>query len=85
VIDFTTSRPSLAATIARAAAERGVLALDAPVSRRRCRRARRLSIMVGGEKKAFNRGPAAFALSGKTIVHQDRPAGVSTRKWSTKS
>ena len=75
LIDFTTSRPSLAVTIARAAAERGVMALDAPVSGGDIgARAARLSIMVGGEKAAFDRALPLLQCLGKTIIHQG-PAG----------
>lgn len=75
LIDFTTSRPSLARTIARAAAERGVMALDAPVSGGDVgAREARLSIMVGGEKAAFDRALPLLRCLGKTIVHHG-PAG----------
>lgn len=75
LIDFTTSRPSLAVTIARAAAERGVMALDAPVSGGDVgAREARLSIMAGGEKAAFDRALPLLQCLGKIIVHQG-PAG----------
>jgi 3-hydroxyisobutyrate dehydrogenase len=75
LIDFTTSRPSLAAAISQSAAERGVQALDAPVSGGDVgAREARLSIMVGGERAAFERARPLLQLLGKTIVHQG-PAG----------
>jgi len=75
LIDFTTSQPSLAAGIALAAAERGVPALDAPVSGGDIgAREARLSIMVGGDKAAFDHALPLFQCLGKTIVHQG-PAG----------
>ena len=73
---MTTSQPSLAVEIARAAAEAGVAALDAPVSGGDVgAREARLSIMVGGEAEAFEAVTPLFELMGKTIVHQG-PAGA---------
>ena len=75
LVDFTTSRPSLAIRIADAAAERGVLALDAPVSGGDIgAREARLSIMVGGTKEAFAMALPVLNCLGKTVVHQG-PAG----------
>ncbi|MCX6992811.1 MAG: NAD(P)-dependent oxidoreductase [Kiritimatiellaeota bacterium] len=75
LVDFTTSRPSLAIRIANAAAERGVLALDAPVSGGDIgAREARLSIMVGGTKDAFEKALPMLNCLGKTVVHQG-PAG----------
>lgn len=73
LIDFSTSRPSLAVEIERAAAARGIMALDAPVSGGDIgAREARLSIMVGGSKEAFERALPLLQLLGKTIVHQGR-------------
>lgn len=75
LIDFTTSSPSLARTIAEAAGKRDVASLDAPVSGGDVgARNATLSIMVGGEKKAFDRAVPILNVLGKTIVHQG-PAG----------
>ena len=75
LVDFTTSRPSLAVEISRAAAARGIMALDAPVSGGDIgAREARLSIMVGGDKETFDRALPLLRLLGKTIVHQG-PAG----------
>lgn len=74
VVDMTTSRPDLAARIAEKAAERGVQALDAPVSGGDIgAREARLSIMVGGNKDAFDAVLPLFALMGKNIVFQGKP------------
>jgi 3-hydroxyisobutyrate dehydrogenase len=75
LIDMTTSSPGLARRIASAAAGRGLLALDAPVSGGdRGAREATLSIMVGGEKEAFDRALPVLSAMGTNIVHQG-PAG----------
>ena len=75
LVDMTTSRPDLAVRIALAAGERGIAALDAPVSGGDVgAREARLSIMVGGERAAFERVLPLFELMGKNIVLQG-PAG----------
>lgn len=74
-IDMTTSSASLAKTLAARAAGLGVDMLDAPVSGGDIgAREARLSIMVGGEKTAFERALPVFQKMGKTIVLQG-PAG----------
>ena len=69
LIDMTTSSPVLAQKIAKAAAAKGLQALDAPVS---CgdigAREARLVIMVGGEEAAFARAKPIFELMGKNIA-----------------
>jgi 3-hydroxyisobutyrate dehydrogenase len=81
LIDFTTSRPDLAAEIASRAAARGVDALDAPVSGGDVgAREGRLSIMVGGEPAAYERALPLLQAFGKTIVLQGPPgAGQHTK------
>lgn len=75
VCDMTTSSPDLAVRIADAAAERGLTALDAPVSGGDVgAREARLSIMVGGDEQAFARVRPLFELMGQNIVLQG-PAG----------
>lgn len=71
LVDFTTSRPSLAVQIADAAMARGILALDAPVSGGDIgAREARLSIMVGGTKEAFEKALPVLNCLGKTVIHQ---------------
>jgi 3-hydroxyisobutyrate dehydrogenase len=71
LVDMTTSRPALAVDIARLAAERGVAALDAPVSGGDVgARNGTLSIMVGGDADAFTRVRPLLEHLGGTIVHQ---------------
>ena len=71
LIDMTTSEPSLAKEIFQKAAERGIHALDAPVSGGDVgAREARLSIMVGGGKDAFDAAMPLLKTMGKTIVYQ---------------
>ncbi|MCL4191265.1 MAG: NAD(P)-dependent oxidoreductase [Thermoguttaceae bacterium] len=81
VVDMTTSRPQLAVRIAAAAAERGVHAIDAPVSGGDIgAREAALSVMVGGEKEVVDALMPCFNAMGKTIVHQGGPgAGQHTK------
>ncbi len=75
IVDMTTSQPSLAVEIAQRARERRVAALDAPVSGGDIgARNATLSIMVGGDRAAFDRVAAILQCLGKTIVYQG-PAG----------
>jgi 3-hydroxyisobutyrate dehydrogenase len=74
-VDFTTSSPSLARRLTSAGAERGISVLDAPVSGGDIgARNAALSIMVGGDRDAFERVRPLLDLLGKTIVLQG-PAG----------
>jgi len=71
VVDMTSSRPSLAAEIADAAAARGAHALDAPVSGGDVgARNGTLSIMVGGPEAVFDAVRPCFDAMGSTIVLQ---------------
>ena len=71
VIDMTTSSPTLAKRIAETAAEKGIGALDAPVSGGDLgARKAMLSIMVGGDRKDFDRAMPIFQIMGKNIVLQ---------------
>jgi len=71
LVDMTTSEPALAVEIAVAAQAWGVAAVDAPVSGGDIgAREARLSIMVGGDRTAYEVVRPLFELMGKTIVHQ---------------
>ncbi|GAB1484294.1 NAD(P)-dependent oxidoreductase [Treponema sp.] len=71
LIDMTTSSPSLAQRIAKAAEARAVYALDAPVSGGDVGAQKgTLSIMVGGDPGAFEKAIPLFEKMGKTIVLQ---------------
>ena len=81
LIDFTTSEPGLAVELAHAAAERGVDALDAPVSGGDVgARGASLSIMVGGREEAYARALPLLERLGRTLRHQGGPgAGQHTK------
>jgi 3-hydroxyisobutyrate dehydrogenase len=75
LVDMTTSQPSLAVEIYDAARERGVHALDAPVSGGdKGAREAILSIMIGGDAEVVAALQPCWQAMGKTIVHQG-PAG----------
>jgi 3-hydroxyisobutyrate dehydrogenase len=72
--DMTTSSPSLARKIAEKAAAKGVLSLDAPVSGGDVgAKNAALSIMAGGEQRAFEKILPIFQCMGKNIVLQGGP------------
>jgi 3-hydroxyisobutyrate dehydrogenase len=74
VIDMTTSSPQLARRIAAAAVERGLAALDAPVSGGDVgAREAKLVIMAGGDEPAFARARPIFELMGQNIALQGGP------------
>jgi len=81
LIDLTTSEPSLALEIHRAARARGLHALDAPVSGGDVgARNASLVIMVGGEQDAFDRALPLLSVLGQTITLQGGPgAGQHTK------
>lgn len=76
VIDMTTSKPSLAVKIYHAAKEKGMAALDAPVSGGDIgARDAKLSIMVGGDEADLAAICPIFEVMGNQIVYQG-PAGA---------
>ncbi|MDD5027916.1 MAG: NAD(P)-dependent oxidoreductase [Rhodoferax sp.] len=81
LIDMTTSSPELAQRIAKAAAEQGCSALDAPVSGGDIgARDAKLAIMVGGAQAAFDAALPILQLLGPNIVLQGGPgAGQHTK------
>jgi 2-hydroxy-3-oxopropionate reductase len=69
-IDMSTIAPETSKKIHKILADRGVEALDAPVSGGEVgAKAGTLSIMVGGSKAAFERALPIFQVLGKNIVH----------------
>jgi 3-hydroxyisobutyrate dehydrogenase len=69
LIDMTTSSPVLARRIADAAKQRGLAAVDAPVSGGDIgAKEARLVIMAGGDAAAFARAKPVFELMGKNIA-----------------
>jgi len=81
IVDLTTSEPSLAVEIHRAAAKRGVAAIDAPVSGGDVgARNATLSIMVGGDAEPVERVRPLLEVLGQTVVRQGGPgAGQHTK------
>jgi 3-hydroxyisobutyrate dehydrogenase len=81
LVDMTTSEPALAIEIAARAAERGIASLDAPVTGGDVgAREARLSIMVGGDRAAFESLRPCFEAMGKTIVYQGAPGAGQQAK-----
>ncbi|WP_251553834.1 NAD(P)-dependent oxidoreductase [Neobacillus muris] len=80
-IDMTTSSPSLAVKIFGEAANKGMAAIDAPVSGGDIgARDGKLSIMVGGETAAVEAVRPILMLLGTNIVHQGKAgAGQHTK------
>lgn len=81
LVDMTTSSPALAERIAKAARERGIGALDAPVSGGDLgARNASLSIMCGGLETDFATALPLLERMGKTILLQGGPgAGQHTK------
>src|SRR6195952_1435374 len=70
IIDFSSIRPDVAASLAEQAREQGFRMLDAPVSGGEAGgRNAALSIMVGGDADDFAEAGPIFDAVGKTIVH----------------
>ena len=73
VVDMTTSSPGLAGEIFREAGKKGCTSLDAPVSGGDTgARNATLSIMVGGEREAFNQLLPLFEIMGDKINYMGR-------------
>lgn len=81
LIDMTTSTPSLAVRIATVAEQRGLRALDAPVSGGDIgAREARLTIMVGGDAAAFADAEPLLRVMGPNVVLQGgQGAGQHTK------
>ncbi len=74
LVDMTTSEPSLAVEIAKAAQPKGVHSVDAPVSGGDIgAKNATLSIMIGGDKAVVDALAPCFQAMGKTIIHQGGP------------
>lgn len=81
LVDMTTSEPLLARAIASSARDKDVAVLDAPVSGGDLgAKNAALSIMVGGDKEAFEAALPLLECMGKTIVrHGSAGAGQHTK------
>jgi 2-hydroxy-3-oxopropionate reductase len=70
LIDMSTIRPETSIAVAKAAADKGIRVLDAPVSGGETgAKQASLSIMVGGEEADFAAAKPLLDAVGKTIVH----------------
>jgi 3-hydroxyisobutyrate dehydrogenase len=77
--DMTTSSPTLAERIAKAAADKGCIALDAPVTGGDVgARDAKLSIFVGGDETGYDRIKPCLEKMGPNILHCG-PAGFGQR------
>jgi 3-hydroxyisobutyrate dehydrogenase len=77
--DMTTSSPTLAERIASAAADKGCIALDAPVTGGDVgARDAKLSIFVGGDKTGYDKIRLCLEKMGSSILHCG-PAGFGQR------
>ncbi|MFA9399327.1 MAG: NAD(P)-dependent oxidoreductase [Clostridiaceae bacterium] len=73
IIDMTTSKPNLAIKIYEAAKLKNIHSLDAPVSGGDIgAKNGTLTIMVGGDKEAFEKIKPILEIMGKNIVHQGK-------------
>lgn len=81
LVDMTTSKPSLAVEIYERAKEKGLRALDAPVSGGDIgARNAKLAIMVGGDEEDFEAILPIFKVMGENIVLQGKAgAGQHTK------
>jgi 2-hydroxy-3-oxopropionate reductase len=80
-IDMSTIAPLVARKLFKTMQEKGVQALDAPVSGGQVgAEAASLSIMVGGNEDAFRRALPVFQAMGKNIVHIGEPGAGQTTK-----
>jgi 3-hydroxyisobutyrate dehydrogenase len=81
VVDMTTSEPALAVEIYERAKEKGIDAVDAPVSGGDVgARNATLSFMVGGDEDAVERVRPVLETMGKSIIRQGGPgAGQHTK------
>lgn len=82
-LDMTTSSPSLAEKIYQKAKNKGISILDAPVSGGDIgAREATLSIMVGGDKEAFEAVLPILKLLGTNIVYQGKAGAGQHTKMS---
>jgi len=83
VIDMTTSKPSLAIDIYRRAQEKGIFALDAPVSGGDIgAKNGTLAIMVGGDQEAFDSVLPVLSVMGENIILQGQAGSGQHTKLS---
>jgi 2-hydroxy-3-oxopropionate reductase len=80
-IDMSTISPATSIDLFNKFSQKGIEALDAPVSGGQTgAEAATLSIMVGGNEKAFQRAQPVFEKMGKNIVHIGKTGAGQTAK-----
>ena len=81
IIDSSTNTPAMAREVARAAAQRGCLYLDAPVSGSlKQAQGRELVFMVGGPQESFDKAQPLFAAMGRMAKRAgDSGAGATIK------
>lgn len=80
-IDMSTIAPAISIKIFKKLQEQNIEALDAPVSGGQAgAEGATLSIMVGGNEKAFQRALPVFEKMGKNVTHIGKPGGGQTAK-----
>ena len=80
-IDMSTISPAVSIKLYTKFFQKGIEALDAPVSGGQTgAEAATLSIMVGGNESAFQRASPVFEKMGKNIVHIGKPGAGQTAK-----
>ncbi|SEL96890.1 2-hydroxy-3-oxopropionate reductase [Parapedobacter koreensis] len=80
-IDMSTITPAISIRLHEELTERGIEALDAPVSGGQVgAETATLSIMVGGSERAFERAIPIFEAMGKNIVHIGKAGAGQTAK-----
>jgi 3-hydroxyisobutyrate dehydrogenase len=81
LIDSSTNTPAMAREVAKAAAARGVVYLDAPVSGSLAQaQGKELVFMVGGERAAFDKAQPLFKAMGRMSTHMGGPGAGATVK-----
>jgi 3-hydroxyisobutyrate dehydrogenase-like beta-hydroxyacid dehydrogenase len=81
IVDSSTNTPAMAREVAKAAAERGVSYLDAPVSGSLAQaQGKELVFMAGGERAAFDKAQPLFTAMGRQSTYMGASGGGATIK-----
>ena len=81
LIDSSTNTPAMAREVAKAAAARGVVYLDAPVSGSLAQaQGKELVFMVGGDRAAFDKAQPLFKAMGRMSTHMGGSGAGATVK-----
>jgi len=81
IVDSSTNTPAMAREVAKAAAARGVVYLDAPVSGSLAQaQGKELVFMVGGDRAAFDKAQPLFKAMGRMSTHMGGSGAGATVK-----